>query len=89
MPDKEQARVPNISRDVILTQPRRIAVIDARNFSLLAAAIFTAMAARQLMRAISQWPVMIATTPIPLWSSWIAFVVFIALAWLGFRAYRA
>lgn len=63
--------------------------MDARNFSLLSAAIFTAVAILQLTRAVSEWPVMIATTPIPLWLSWIAFVVLAALAWLGFRAYRA
>jgi hypothetical protein len=63
--------------------------MDARSFSLLSAAIFTAMAVLQLTRAISEWPLMIATTPIPLWISWIAFIVLVALAWLGFKAYRA
>jgi hypothetical protein len=64
--------------------------MNAKNFSLLAALIFTIVAVLQFARAISGWPVTLGTTiPIPLWASWVACVVAAVLAWLGFNASRA
>jgi hypothetical protein len=53
------------------------------------AVIFAAVALLQLIRAIAGWPVTIGGTVLPLWPSWIAFVVAAGLAWLGFKAARA
>jgi hypothetical protein len=64
--------------------------MTAKNFSLLAAAIFAIVAVLQLVRAVSGAPVTIGTTiSIPLWASWIACIVAAALTWLGFNASRA
>jgi hypothetical protein len=63
--------------------------MTASHFSLLAALIFTLVAALQLVRAVRRWPVTIGTTSIPLWVSWVACVVAAILAWLGFAASQA
>jgi membrane protein implicated in regulation of membrane protease activity len=62
-----------------------------RNYSLLAAAVFTLIALLQLARAVSGWPQVVVdnTWSLPLWPNWIAFVVFAILAWFGFRAARS
>ena len=62
--------------------------MTARNFALLAAAIFTIVALAQLARVLAGWPVTIGTVSIPLWASWVACGVAALLAWLGFRASR-
>jgi hypothetical protein len=58
----------------------------ASNYSLLSAFIFALVAVLQLVRALKGWPVMVGTTSIPLWVSWVACVVAAILAWLGFAA---
>ena len=63
--------------------------MTARNFSLLAAAIFTVVALLQIARALGGWPVTIGAVSIPLWASWVACVVAALLAWLGFTASRS
>jgi hypothetical protein len=63
--------------------------MTASHFSLLAALIFTLVAALQLVRAVRRWPVTIGTTSISLWVSWVACVVAAILAWLGFAASQA
>jgi hypothetical protein len=64
--------------------------MTAKNFSLLAALIFTIVAVLQFARAVSGWPITIGTTiSIPLWASWTACIVAAVLAWLGFNASRA
>jgi hypothetical protein len=63
--------------------------MTAKNFSLLAAAIFAIVAVLQFARAVSGAPVSIGSTiSIPVWASWIACIVAAALAWLGFSASR-
>jgi hypothetical protein len=62
--------------------------MTAKNFSLLAAAIFAIVAVLQFTRAVSGAPVSIGSTSIPVWASWIACIVAAALAWLGFSASR-
>jgi hypothetical protein len=59
-----------------------------RNFTLLATVIFAIMSVLQLIRAISGWPITIGTAEIPLWLSWIAFVILGGLAVLGFTSAR-
>ncbi len=62
--------------------------MTARNFSLLAAVIFTIVALLQLSRAVAGWEVTVGTTVMPLWPSWVAAVVAGTLAWLGYNAAR-
>ena len=61
----------------------------ATSYSRLAATVFAIVALIQLLRALAAWPIMIGETGIPVWASWIAFVVASALAWLGYSASRA
>jgi hypothetical protein len=63
--------------------------MSARHYALLAALIFTLVAVLQLIRAIAGWPITVGTVPVPLWASWVAFVVAAVLAWLGFKASRS
>jgi hypothetical protein len=62
--------------------------VTAKNFSLLAAVIFTIVALLQLSRAVAGWEVTVGTTVMPLWPSWIAAVAAGTLAWLGYGAAR-
>ena len=60
-----------------------------RNFSLTAAIIFAIIAFVQLARATFGWPVMIDTYTVPLWFSWVAFIVAAGLSYFGWKAYAA
>ena len=60
-----------------------------RNFSLTAAIIFAVIALVQLARAVFGWPVTIDTYAIPLWFSWVAFIVAAGLSYFGWKAYAA
>jgi hypothetical protein len=60
-----------------------------RNFSFIAAIIFAVIALVQLARAIFGWPVMIDTYAVPLWLSWVAFIVAGGLSYFGWKAYAA
>ena len=62
--------------------------MTARNFSQLAAAIFTIVALAHVVRALTGWPVSIDMLAIPVWASWVGFAVAGVLAWLGFKASR-
>jgi hypothetical protein len=57
--------------------------MDPVSYSHLAGAIFAVVAVLQLVRALAGWPVTIGGTAIPVWGSWIAFVVAGVLAWIG------
>jgi hypothetical protein len=61
-------------------------VMTAKTFSTLAAVIFTIIALLQLTRALAGWEITIGTTAVPVWPSWIAGLVAVTLAWLGFTA---
>jgi len=63
--------------------------MSARHYALLAALIFTLVAVLQLIRAVAGWPITVGTVSVPLWASWVAFVVAAVLAWLGFKASRS
>jgi len=60
--------------------------MDAKSFSLLAAAIFAALAGLQFARAAGKWPVSIHGLAIPVWVSWLVCLIAAALAWTGFAA---
>lgn len=62
--------------------------MTTKNYSLLAAVIFTIIAVVQLTRAVMGWEVMVGSTLMPVWLSWVAFLVAGALAWLGYSAAR-
>ncbi len=60
-----------------------------RNFSRIAAIIFTIIALVQLARAVFGWPVTVDTYAVPLWPSWVAFIVATGLSYFGWQAYAA
>jgi hypothetical protein len=63
--------------------------MTAKSYCRLAALIFAVVAALQLIRAVSGWPITVgATTSIPLWASWVVCVIAGVLSWIGFDASR-
>ena len=63
--------------------------MTAKSYCRLAALILAVVAALQLIRAVSGWPITVgATTSIPLWASWVVGVIAGVLAWIGFDASR-
>jgi hypothetical protein len=60
--------------------------MDPVSYSRLAGAIFAIVAILQLVRALAGWPLTIAGTAIPVWASWVAFVIAAVLAWIGIAA---
>ena len=63
-------------------------MMTAETYARVAAAIFALIAVLQLVRAIQGWSVTLGETTMPLWPSWIAFIVAALLAWMGFAAAR-
>ena len=62
--------------------------MNANGYARLAAVIFAIIALLQLIRAVGGWPIVVGGTEIPVWPSWVAFVVTGILSWLGFTASR-
>jgi hypothetical protein len=60
--------------------------MTAKSFCGLAATIFMVVALVQLTRAGLGWSLSIDGYDIPVWASWIAFVIASGLSFLGFRA---
>jgi len=60
--------------------------MTANSFCGLAAAIFMLVALVQLTRAALGWSLSINGYDIPVWASWIAFLIASGLSFLGFRA---
>ena len=58
-----------------------------RNFSLTAAIIFAVIALVHLARAVFGWEVTINAYTVPLWFSWVAFIVAGGLSYFGWKAY--
>ena len=58
----------------------------AIDYPVIAAVIFTIVAVLQFVRALLGTEVKVGTALIPVWASWIAFLVASLLAWLGFTA---
>ena len=59
-----------------------------QNYARLAAIIFSLAALAQLARAVLGISMVAGGMAIPVWGSWLAFLVFAGLAWLGFSAKR-
>ena len=62
--------------------------MSATSYARLAAAIFAIIAVLQFVRAIAGWPATVGGVEMPVWPSWVAFVVTAVLAWFGFSASR-
>jgi hypothetical protein len=63
-------------------------MMRASSYARLAAVVFAIVALLQLARAVGGWPISVGGTEVPVWPSWVAFVVTGTLAWLGFAASR-
>ena len=61
----------------------------AKNYSRFAAVIFALIGVLQLARAVTAWEITLNGSAIPVWPSWMAAGVGLALAWLGFAASRS
>jgi hypothetical protein len=49
--------------------------MSATSYARLAAVIFVIIALLQLLRAVAGWPVTVGGSEMPIWPSWVAFVV--------------
>ena len=75
--------------ETVAEQDNQQDLMTTQSYCRLAALIFAVVAALQLIRAVSGWPITVgATTSIPLWASWVACVIAGVLAWIGFEASR-
>jgi hypothetical protein len=57
--------------------------MDPESFSGLAGVIFLLVALAHLLRAVMNWPVVVASWTVPMWLSWITFLIAGALGFLG------
>ncbi len=62
--------------------------LTLRNYVVVAAVIFTLVAAVQLIRIIIGWSVIIAGWQVPVWLSAVIAVIAAFLAWSGFQHAR-
>ena len=62
--------------------------MTAKTYSRMVAVVFLLIGLVQLVRVLSGWTVTVGDTTMPLWPSWVAFIVATALAWMGFVAAR-
>ena len=62
---------------------RRALTMDAKRFLQVAGAVFVLVALAHLLRAVMGWPIVIAGWIVPMWLSWLAFVVAAALGYFG------
>lgn len=62
---------------------RGILTMEAKGFLRLASTIFALVALAHLARALLVLPVTIDRWSVPMWLSWLAFVVAAALSWVG------
>lgn len=51
----------------------------------LSALIFLIVAVVHLVRAIAGWPIMVGGTSLPVFGSWIAFIIAGLMSWFGFN----
>lgn len=56
------------------------------NYILVSGTVFGIVAALHGMRALNRWPVQVATFQVPVWASWIAFLVAGGLSVWAFRS---
>jgi hypothetical protein len=57
--------------------------MDLKRYLMMAGAIFVLVALAHLVRALMDWPIVIAGWIVPIWLSWLAFVIAGALGYLG------
>jgi hypothetical protein len=60
----------------------------ARRYAIVSGTLFAAISLLQLVRALNAWPAQVAGWSVPVWLSWIAFVVTGGLAAWAFRIAR-
>jgi len=54
-------------------------------YNTITSVLFLVVALLHLLRIIFGWPAQIGDVSVPIWASWVAFVVAAALAYFGFR----
>jgi len=59
--------------------------VDKKAYNTLTAVLFLVIGMTHLLRIIFGWSAQIGGLDIPVWVSWLALVVFGALAYFGFR----
>ncbi|HUO01273.1 MAG TPA: hypothetical protein VMU31_00730 [Rhizomicrobium sp.] len=59
--------------------------MDTKGYLRLAGAIFALVALAHLVRAVLNWPIVIAGWIVPIWLSWVAFLVAAVLSWFGWN----
>jgi hypothetical protein len=57
--------------------------MDQKRYLTVAGALFVVIALAHLVRAVMDWPIVIAGWIVPIWLSWLAFVIAGALGYLG------
>ena len=57
--------------------------MDRKQYLTVAGAIFVIVALVHLVRALMDWPIVIAGWIVPMWLSWLAFAVAAALGYFG------
>jgi len=57
--------------------------MDQKRYLTVASAIFALVALAHLVRAVMHWPIVIAGWIVPIWLSWLAFVIAAALGYFG------
>ena len=57
--------------------------MDQKTFTIIASAIFAAVALLHLLRILFGWPAMIGGWTVPMWVSWIGLVVAGGLSYFG------
>ena len=57
--------------------------MDRKQYLTVAGAIFVIVALAHLVRALMDWPIVIAGWIVPMWLSWLAFAVAAALGYFG------
>jgi hypothetical protein len=62
--------------------------MDKQSYLRLAGAIFVLVALAHLVRAVMDWPIVIAGWIVPIWLSWLAFVIAGALGYVGMTLAR-
>jgi hypothetical protein len=59
--------------------------MNGKTYLLISAAIFALIALLHLMRLIGHWPIQIGTLSVPIWGSWLGFIIAAALSIWAFR----
>ena len=59
--------------------------MDQKTFTIVASAIFAAVALFHVLRILMGWPAMIGGWTVPMWVSWIGLVIAGGLSYFGLR----